>query len=385
MKKEKKQRKSWSKKKKIILYPIISFLVIIALLSACTAAGFMTVEHDVKDTARQKRYIEVYDEILGKKKQIPITTAPKADDFYELREMEEQRAEKDGYIVKMENTSLKDAAGNVYDAKVEFWINKNMKHYAVDGISCKKVKSAGETKKPKQKEKKNAESWTGKAVNVTDDERKAAYENILKGELGDRTTSKLKFSGYKMTEKKAMSGKKKGYDVTVSCDKIRIDNGKTYHKGSAIAWVNKDALSKYKLKKLTFDGKDATNSTNIIKSESSGSVSSSDSSSANDWNSTTKKVTDSDRIATYETLLQTELDKKEANLKYPWDYNEYDMVEKKYTYQGKNGYMASVECDKISVKNGDTNYHSGRIVFWTDKNMNEYTVSLLEFDGESVL
>ena len=241
-----------------------------------------------------------------------------------------------------------------------------------------------EKKTEKKTEKKNAESWTGKAVNVTDDERKAAYENILKGELGDRTTSKLKFSGYKMTEKKAMSGKKKGYDVTVSCDKIRIDNGKTYHKGSAIAWVNKDALSKYKLKKLTFDGKDATNSTNIIKSESSGSVSSSDSSSSNNWNSTTKKVTDSDRIATYETLFQTELDKKEVNLKYPWDYNEYDMIEKKYTYQSKNGYMASVECDKISVK-GDTTYHSGRIVFWIDKDMNEYTVSLLEFDGESVL
>lgn len=236
----------------------------------------------------------------------------------------------------------------------------------------------------KKAEKKNAESWVGKAVNVTDNRRKAAYEDILKTELGDRTTSKLKFSGYKMTEKKTMSGEKKGYTVTVSCDKIRIDNGKTYHKGSVIAWVNKDTLSKYKLKKLTFDSKDVTNITDIIKNESSDSVSSSGSSNSNDWNSTTKRVTDSGRIAAYETVFQTELDEKAANLKYPWDYNEYDMIEKKYTYKGKNGYMASVECDKISVK-GDTTYHTGRIVFWIDKDMNKYTVSLLEFDGESVL
>lgn len=384
--KKNKQRKPWSKRKKIILYPIISFFVIIALLSACTAAGLLSVESDVTDATRQKRYIEVFDEIFTKKKKSTIKEKPKAKDFSTFTELEEKRADKDGYKVKMETTELKDASGNTYKAKAEFWINKNMKAYAVDGATYKLIKPAAKTKQKNKKAKtKSADEWNSETAKVTDKGRKTAYENILKSELGDRTTSKLKFSGYKMTEKKTMSGKKKGYTVAVSCDKIRIDNGKTYHKGSVNAWVNKDALSKYKLKKLTFDGKDVTNSTNIIKSESSGSALSSDSSSSNDWNSTTKKVTDSDRIATYETLLQTELDKKEANLKYPWDYNEYDMVEKKYTYQGKNGYMASVECDKISVKNGDTNYHSGRIVFWIDKNMNEYTVSLLEFDGESVL
>lgn len=310
IKEHKKEKKKWSRKKKLILYPIISFVVIIALLSACTAAGFMAVEHDVKDANRKARYMQIFAEIMEKKAGTDLTK-PKASDFDEFREMEDERAEQSGYIVKMEG-NVYDKAGNYYEARTEFWTPKNLKRYQVDLVKCQKK---GKSEKEKQKEAEE------KAKAKAEAEKKAA-EKKKKEEA----------------KKKAEAKKKK---------------------------------EKAKAKK---ESEEATESDTESGTEEESS----------DWNSAAEKVTNSDRIATYETLFQTKLDEKEANLKYPWDYNEYDMIEKKYTYQSKNGYMASVECNKISVK-GDATYHSGRIVFWIDKDMNEYTVSILEFDGESVL
>lgn len=161
MKKMKKEKKKWSKKKKLILYPLISFFVIIALLSACTAAGFMAVEHDVTDGTRKTRYMQIFAEIMEKKAGTDLTE-PKASDFDEFREMEDERAERSGYIVKMEG-KVHDKAGNAYKAKSEFWTTKSLKRYQVDLAKCQKIKGQPKKEAPKKASEK-AKAKTEKKV-----------------------------------------------------------------------------------------------------------------------------------------------------------------------------------------------------------------------------
>ena len=314
IKEQKKEKKKWSRKKKLILYPIISFFVIIALLSACTAAGFMAVEHDVKDANRKSRYIQIFTEIMEKKAGTDLTK-PKASDFDEFREMEDERAEQSGYIVKMEG-NVYDKAGNYYEARTEFWTPKNLKRYQVDLAKCQKK---GKSEKEKQKE--------------AEEKAKAKAE----------------------AEKKAAEKKKKEEEAKAKAEAKKKE--------------------KAKAKK---ESEEATESDTESSTEEESS----------DWNSAAEKVTDQDRIATYETAFQTALDDKKANLKYPWDYSDYDMIEKKYTYKGKDGYMVSVTCSKITTS-ADSDYHTGYMVMWISKDsmddLSDCVVTLLQFDGESLV
>lgn len=152
MKKMKKEKKKWSKKKKLILYPIISFFVIIALLSACTAAGFISVEHDVTDVNRKDRYMTIFTEIIKKKAGVDLTK-PKTSDFSEMREIDNHRADEDGYLVTMEG-KVHDKAGNAYKAKSEFWTTKSLKRYQVDLAKCQKIKEQPKKEAPKKASEK---------------------------------------------------------------------------------------------------------------------------------------------------------------------------------------------------------------------------------------
>lgn len=199
IKEHKKEKKKWSRKKKLILYPIISFFVIIALLSACTAAGFMAVEHDVKDANRKARYIQIFTEIMEKKAGTDLAK-PKASDFDEFREMEDERAEQSGYIVKMKG-NVYDKAGNYYEARTEFWAPKNLKRYQVDLAKCQKK---GKSEKEKQKEAEE------KAKAKAEAEKKAAEK-------------KKKEEAKKKAEAKAEAKKKKKPDYEYESDRAAED------------------------------------------------------------------------------------------------------------------------------------------------------------------
>lgn len=208
IKEHKKEKKKWSRKKKLILYPIISFVVIIALLSACTAAGFMAVEHDVTDGTRKARYMQIFAEIMEKKAGTDLTK-PKASDFDEFREMEDERAEQKGYIVKMEGKAY-DKAGNYYEARTEFWTPKNLKRYQVDLAKCQKK---GKSEKKKQKEA--AEKAKAKA-----EAEKKAEEKKKKEEAKKKAEEKKKEKEEETPEQKAEDA---AYDIKVDALKADFD------------------------------------------------------------------------------------------------------------------------------------------------------------------
>lgn len=261
MRKQKKEKKKWSRKKKLILYPIISFVVIIALLSACTAAGFVSVEQDVTNKQRQKRYIEVFDNVLEEKEYATIVDATDKKAFTTFTEIEEKRGDKDGYTVKMEAPKFKDAVGDTYKAKVYFWINKDMKKYVVDSSSYKLIRSVAKEKEKKEREKTPAEDWNSAAHKVTDDTRFATYETALQTALIDSGIKDLKFpwsyKDYEATEKKYLYKNKKGYIASMECSKISVKGDQYYHTGRIVIWVNSNSMEDLKDHKITlleFDG-----------------------------------------------------------------------------------------------------------------------------------
>lgn len=250
--------------------------------------------------------------------------------------------------------------------------------------------------------------WKSNVSNVTDKTRRGYYIQVF----DDVLTNKYKRTdlispqsdndkNYDITEQKKVQNDEKGYEVNVSSDKITDERGKE-RTVDVWFWVSKEDLDmisdglNYDLEQATIDDEKLTKQKPEKKEKTKEKEESKDNEKNtesdtekknNDWNSAAKKVTDKGRIATYETAFQTALDDKVSNLKYPWDYNEYEMIEKKYTYKNKDGYMVSVSCSKITTKT-DNNYHTGYMVMWINKDsmddLNDCVVTLLEFDGEKL-
>lgn len=245
MKKMKKEKKKWSRKKKLVLYPIISIIVILSLLSACSAAGLLSVEHDVNNGYRKDRYLQIFTEIIKKKAGVDLAK-PKDSDFSEMRENEERRADKDGYIVKMEGKAY-DKAGNYYEARTEFWTPKNLKRYQVDLAKCQKK---GKSEKEKQKEA--AEKAKAKAEAEKKEEEKKKKEEAKK-----KAEAKKKEKEEETTEQKAEDAV---YDIKVDALKADFDlddldveangkviNGKEYPAVDVVLTIYRDDTDMGKL------------------------------------------------------------------------------------------------------------------------------------------
>lgn len=290
IKEHKKEKKKWSKKKKIIVGCIIAFLAIGAIAQQTSNSKWESDASDVTDKTRRGQYIEVFDDVLDNKYKRSDLISPQSDNGkeYDITEQKKVQNDEKGYEVNVSTDHVTDLSGKERTVDIWFWISKDDLDMISDGLNY---------------------------------------------DLEDAT-----IDDEELTKKKA------------------------------------EKKEKTKTEKESKDSEKATESD----TEEKGS----------DWNSAAKKVTDQDRIATYETAFQTALDDKKANLKYPWVYSDYDMIEKKYTYKGKDGYMVSVTCSKITTK-ADSDYHTGYMVMWINKDsmddMSDCVVTLLEFDGESLI
>lgn len=242
----------------------------------------LSVEHDVTDTARQKKYIQVFSEVFAARG----TSPTKASDYSRLTEISEYNSDNvDGYRVKMTTSKLKGMDGKNHKASVEFWIRKNLKSYDVDGTTYDEKSTATEskskktttskkktttkkkkttTKKKKTTTKKttnaNKDIWTSSVKTVTDNDRIATYETIFQEELKDKVSGlkfPLSYHDYEMSEKRMIYNKKKGYFVSVDSSKLTVKGDTNYHEGRAVFWIDKDGLddmSGIKMSILEFDG-----------------------------------------------------------------------------------------------------------------------------------
>lgn len=287
MKKMKKEKKKWSKKKKIIVGCIVAFLAIGAIVQQASNSKWKSGVSDVTDKTRRGYYIQVFDDVLDNKYKRTDLISPQSDNDknYDITEQKKVQNDEKGYEVNVSSEKVTDNSGKERTVDIWFWISKEDLDMISDGLN---------------------------------------------------------------------------YDL----EQATIDDEKL---------TKQKPEKKEKAKEESKDNEKSTENDTEKKN--------------NDWNSAAKKVTDKERIATYETAFQTALDDKISNLKYPWDYNEYEMIEKKYTYKNKDGYMVSVTCSKITTKT-DNNYHTGYMVMWINKDsmedLNDCVVTLLEFDGEKL-
>lgn len=295
IKEHKKEKKKWSRKKKIIVGCIIAFLAIGAIAQQTSNSKWESDASDVTNKTRRGEYIEVFDDVLDNKYKRSDLISPQSDDDgeYDITEQKKVQNDEKGYEVNVSTDHVTDLNGEERTVDIWFWISKDDLDMIGDGLNY---------------------------------------------DLEDAT-----IDDKELTKRKAEKKKKAKEESKESKDSEEATEGDT---------------------------------------ESSAEEES------DDWNSAAEKVTDQDRIATYETAFQTALDDKKANLKYPWGYSDYDMIEKKYTYKGKEGYMVSVTCSKITTS-ADSDYHTGYMVMWINKDsmddLSDCVVTLLQFDGESLV